>query len=246
MKSENIIVHTVWIGNELSLLEQLTIKLLQKYGHIVHLWSYTEVKNVPKNVVVRDASKILPKSSIFKYTGRGVHSIPNNGIGSLSHWSDQFQMKLLNEEGGIYSQLDVAYLGPLDFESEYIFAVKGSGIAPYTMKCPAKSEYTRECYEQLSKTINENTIKNMQWGCSMRLMFDVLCRFPHLKNPQNILSAKNYLDLGTKKDGPFFNDYSPPENILLIHWSNATVNDRKNDPIKGSYYEKLLKFVGLV
>lgn len=121
MKPENVIVHAVWIGDSLSLLEQLTIKLLQKNGHQVHLWCYDRIKNVPKDTVIRDASDILPKNSIFSFQGQPLPYIPNGGIGSLSHWSDQFQMKLLNIEGGIYTQLDVAYLWPLDFTQEYMF-----------------------------------------------------------------------------------------------------------------------------
>ena len=98
--TENSIVHTLWIGGQLSLMEQLTIKLLQSHGHQVQLWSYDKPMGVPDGTILRNATEILPASSIFRYTGKPLRLIPNGGIGSLSHWSDQFQLRLLHQEGG--------------------------------------------------------------------------------------------------------------------------------------------------
>lgn len=250
MKPENVIVHAVWIGDSLSLLEQLTIKLLQKNGHQVHLWCYDRIKNVPKDTVIRDASDILPKNSIFSFQGQPLPYIPNGGIGSLSHWSDQFQMKLLNIEGGIYTQLDVAYLWPLDFTQEYMFVNHmEKNLSAFLMKCPKGSPFTIEAYKELSMKINYLTIPYHHWDCSMKLMVDVLhnkTNITTVRCPSCFLDKKHFIDLGCQKTGPFFEPFSPPKDLFVIHWSNATVNVYKDHPIKDSYYEYLLKSVDLV
>ena len=92
MREDNRIVHGVWIGDKLSMMERLTIEMLQGHGHEFHLWSYDKVDNVPEGTVLEDASQVMPKESIFQYKGKPLACLANGGIGSLSHWSDQFQM----------------------------------------------------------------------------------------------------------------------------------------------------------
>jgi len=248
MTNDNIIVHSVWIGESLSLLEQLTIKLLQSHGHEVHLWAYDKIENVPNNVILRNADEILPISSIFKYTGFPLSAIPKGGVGSLSHWSDQFQLKLLAERGGIYTQLDVAYLEPLDlhFSNNYTFLRHSNyGVCAFSMKCPKGSEFAVEAYGILSKTINASTISNLDWDCSMRTMRNVLYKI--IPNADEYFLNKNlFLDLGCKKNGPFFENTILNPEVFMLHWSNATVNELKNKPIVNSLYYKLLERVNLI
>lgn len=250
MKEENVIVHSIWVGDSLSLLEQLTIKLLQHHGHIVHLWCYNSVANVPSGTVIRDASDILPKNSIFSFQGETLPYIPNGGKGSLSHWSDQFQVKLLNIEGGIYTQLDVAYLHPLDFTQQYMFVSHvPRSLSTFLMKCPKGSPFTIEAYKELSMKINQLTIPYHHWDCSMNLLMDVLVNNTNVTTkicPECFLNKQHYLDLGCKRDGPFFQPFAAPDELIAIHWSNATVNVYKNHPLPNSFYEYLLKFVNLI
>lgn len=248
MKSENVIVHTVWVGGELSLLEQLTIKLLQYHKHEVHLWTYDGVKNVPEGTIVQNASEIMPRESIFTYQGSPLSCIPNGGIGSLSHWSDQFQLKLLAMKGGIYSQLDVAYLVPLDIQSDYFFInQRGRDLVSFMMKCPKGCSFAIEGYADLKNNINSQTIKYMDWDCSMRAMMRVLQKhFDDSKYKNYFMDQKNYMDFGCTHIGPFFSDWEINNDIYCIHWSNATVHEHKNNPIQGSTYHKLLKLVNLI
>jgi hypothetical protein len=247
MLEENKIVHTLWVGSELSLLERLTIKLLQSHGHEVYLWTYGDVDKVPSEVLLKNAEEILPKSSIFKYTGKPLMQIPNGGIGSLSHWSDQFQLKLLSKYGGIYMQLDVACLRPLSFEKEYAFASHsyGAGLAAFIMKCPKNSEFTKLAYSAVSSAVNPATIFDIDWGTSMRVMGDVLNSWtPNVS--EYMIPLRHFMDLGCAQSGPFFDDNPLPKDVFILHWSNATVNQKKNDPIKGSIYHSLLTQVGLI
>jgi len=250
LRSDNIIVHSLWIGERLSLMECLTIKLLQKHGHQVHLWAYQDIANVPEGVIIRNASEILSEESIFRFTGTPLSAIPNGGIGSLSHWSDRFQMRLLELEGGIYTQLDVAYLQSLNFRNDYLFVphVPGEnsrrGVAAFLMKCPKGSSFTSECFKELEKHINSETISGLHWDCSMIKIYDNLKR-NILNYDRFFIEPKYFLDLGCLTNGPFFENVKLPEDVFIIHWSNATHHERKDNPIPGSVYDKLLKEVGL-
>ena len=247
MKDENRIVHTVWIGKRFSMLECLTVRLLQKHGHEVHLWAYEKIDNVPERVIIEDAALVMPKDTIFRYAGKPFNGIPNDGIGSFSHWSDQFQMKLLYKYGGTYLQLDVSCLKPLDFEQPYVFFPIGEqGIQTCLMKLPQGSAFAEECDKALHKEINRDTIASLDWFCSLRLITHVL-RKHKLYKTEFILPEKNILDLGGNiKSGPFYENVIIPEDVCIIHWSNATNFENKDYPLPGSVYECLLKEAGII
>lgn len=239
-------VHALWVTGELSMLECLTIKLLQQHGHPVHLWSYDTIGNVPVGVVCRDAREILPYESVFTFQGTPLLQIPRGGVGSLSQWSDQFQLKLLHQQGGIYIQLDVACLKPLDFVSDHAFvAHMGVHVAAFLMKCPKGSEFAWKAYDVLAQRVNASTMQGMHWDQSMRYMGAVMKMIlPDAK--KHFIPSEHVLDLGCEKTGPFFDATEPGEHVFIVHWSNATVNELKNNPVKGSYYHKLLRSVNLV
>src|SRR5262245_58988015 len=114
------IVHLCWpVGPPLTLMERLTLSLWKRHGFTPHLWSYdhTQTAAAPPGVVKRDAREIMPESSLFRFQSeRGF--APGKGKGSLSHWSDQFQVALLYRHGGWYSQLDLSCLKVPDPEPE--------------------------------------------------------------------------------------------------------------------------------
>ena len=86
----NKIIQGLWIGTELSVMEQLSIASFLHSGHHYHLYVYDDLKHVPAGTVVRDASEILPSSSIFQYKNRP----------SYAGFSNFFRYKLLLERGG--------------------------------------------------------------------------------------------------------------------------------------------------
>lgn len=246
MLDDNKIVHTLWVGKELSKLECLTIKLLQKHQHTVYLWGYEDIKNIPENVIFKDAEEILPRNTIFRYSGQPLVFIPNGGIGSLSHWSDQFQLKLLSMYGGIYLQLDVACLKPLNFKYPYAFIshIGNTAISAFLMKCPKSSLFTQQAYQELKNNITVEKMTQLDWDSSMRCIGNVFSKFlPEFEKYK--INSNYFLDLGCRQSGPFFDGHKLHEDVYIIHWSNATVHEKKNNPIKGSIYEFLLNSVGL-
>jgi hypothetical protein len=101
-------------------------------GHRVHVYTYDDIANVPKGVSVIDASKVLPKSAIFKFDGI---SQPGQ-VGSLAPFSDALRYKLLKLGLGVWIDWDVYFIKKIDFSSEYILGWEGprpfgSAFNPY-------------------------------------------------------------------------------------------------------------------
>lgn len=108
----NRLIQGLWIGGELSAMEQLSIASFIENGHEYHLYTYEPVKNIPRKTIVRDAEEILPRSSAFQYSG----------IPSWSGFSNFFRYKLLLERGGWWFDTDFVCLRPLTFPEEHVFA----------------------------------------------------------------------------------------------------------------------------
>jgi mannosyltransferase OCH1-like enzyme len=129
----NRIVQGLWIGPELSRLEQLSIASFLHHGHDYHLYVYDRVGNIPAGVTINNGNEILPASSIFQYQKQA----------SYAGFANFFRYKLLLERGGWWVDTDLVCLKPFDFPAEHVFAtevcegreVVNSGI----IKAPAGS-----------------------------------------------------------------------------------------------------------
>jgi mannosyltransferase OCH1-like enzyme len=108
----NNIIQGLWIGPELSVMEQLSISSFLLNGHDYHLYVYDDVKNIPVGVVVMDANEILPSSRIFQYKRSP----------SYAGFANFFRYKLLLERGGWWADTDTICLKPFDFPDEYVFS----------------------------------------------------------------------------------------------------------------------------
>jgi mannosyltransferase OCH1-like enzyme len=108
----NQIIQGLWIGPELSVMEQLSIASFLRNGHDYHLYVYDNVKNVPAGTVLMDANEILPSDRIFQYKRSP----------SYAGFSNYFRYKLLLERGGWWADTDTICLKPFDFSEEYVFS----------------------------------------------------------------------------------------------------------------------------
>ena len=130
----NKIIQGLWIGDELSVMEQLSIASFLSHGHEFHLYVYNELKNVPDGTVIKDGNEILPSRSIFQYRQYPTYA----------GFANFFRYKLLLERGGWWVDMDVISLKPFDFPEEYVFASerdRGSDVVTSgILKAPAGSE----------------------------------------------------------------------------------------------------------
>lgn len=128
------IIQGLWIGSELSVMEQLSLSSFMAHGHEYHLYVYDHVKNIPAGAIIRDAAEILPAVSIFQYKQRP----------SYAGFANFFRYKLLLERGGWWADADVVCLKPFDFPDEFVFASeisKGQEVLGSSVfKAPAGSE----------------------------------------------------------------------------------------------------------
>ena len=137
----NQVIQGLWIGTELSVMEQLSVSSYLRSGHAYHLYVYDKLRNIPAGTIVKDANEILPASRIFQYKHQA----------SYSGFSNFFRYKLLLERGGWWSDTDNICLRPFDFPEDYVFAtefcrgleVVTSGI----IKAPAGSEAMGHAWE---------------------------------------------------------------------------------------------------
>lgn len=130
----NRIIQGLWIGSELSVMEQLSLASFLRNGHEYHLYVYDELKNIPGGTVIKDANEILPASRIFQY----------KQYPSYAGFANFFRYKLLLERGGWWVDTDTICLKPFDFPAEYVFSSEISkGLEVVTsgiIKAPAGSE----------------------------------------------------------------------------------------------------------
>ena len=108
----NEIIQGLWIGSQLSVMEQLSIASFLQNGHEYHLYVYDEPKNIPAGTLVKDATEILRASSIFQY----------KQCPSYAGFSNFFRYKLLLERGGWWVDTDTVCLKPFDFPEQYVFS----------------------------------------------------------------------------------------------------------------------------
>lgn len=97
-------INALWIGSELNLIASACLKSFLKYGHIVNLYTYGNIVNVPNGVNIIDGSHIIPKEKIVKHQKTGSYAL----------FSDIFRYVLLSKiNQGIYVDCDVYCLKPI-------------------------------------------------------------------------------------------------------------------------------------
>jgi mannosyltransferase OCH1-like enzyme len=165
----NKTIQGLWIGPELSLMEQLSISSFLQNAHDYHLYVYDEVKNIPAGTVIRNANEVLPAGRIFQYKNRP----------SYAGFANFFRYKLLLERGGWWVDTDTICLKAFDFPEEYVFAseIDYRGIEVVTsgiIKVPAGSGIMAYAW----KVCENKNPKRLVWGeTGPKLMAKALSKF---------------------------------------------------------------------
>lgn len=239
---DNSIINGLWIGNELSVIEMLTLHSFVANGHQFNLWVYDELKNeLPPNVVLKDANEILPRSSVFRYKNLNQYG---HGKGSVSGFSDVFRYKLLYEKGGWWVDMDVTCLKSFNIDTDYFFRNHHDlDIVGNVIKCPVKSELMRRCYNEAAATVDEH---NIDWHKPIKI----------LNNNVNALELLEYIhtDYGNHDQWHVVKKYvygnkKIPSNYFFIHWLNEEWRSRaidKGDIAYRSTLGQLLLKYGLI
>ncbi|MEP6819844.1 MAG: glycosyltransferase [bacterium] len=181
----NKVIQGLWIGPELSIMEQLSIASFLLNGHEYDLYVYDELKNVPRGTSVKDANEILSSSKIFKYREQR----------SYAGFSNFFRYKLILERGGWWADTDLICLRPFDFPEEYVFSSEmDRGLEVITsgiIKAPQGSEVMAYAWDVCqSKNPTE-----LVWGeTGPKLMGEAVRKFSleQYRKPHNVFCPLGY------------------------------------------------------
>lgn len=233
----NSIINGLWIGKNLSAIELLCINSFLANGHEFHLWVYDAIETpLPEKVILEDATKIIPREKVFcyKYSDQFGH-----GKGSYAGFSDIFRYKLLYEYGGWWVDMDVTCLKHFDFDNPYVFRIHHDlPVVGNIMKCPARSELMKCCYEQASLQIDEN---NTDWHKPIQILNDHIKELGLSDYVRDLSNHDKWNDVRKL----LYRSTKIPDEWYAIHWINEEWrrnNMNKNEFYKGStlalLYEK--------
>lgn len=161
------VVQSLWVGNPLTDIETYCIRSFQNAGHEFHLYTYGNVENIPKGVVIKDGNEIMPEKELFQLKS------------TFLPFSDIFRYKMLYEKGGYWVDMDLICIKKLNFKEPYVFSSertiqKGAyKIVDFkyvpnigVLKAPPKSEFYKTLYEKCiayeHKKTNKDKIKYMR------------------------------------------------------------------------------------
>lgn len=105
-----------WHG-PISWLEALSIASFRRQGHRVEVYSFEPVPGLPASAVACDAADVLPRDKLVFYKGKGTPGV----------FSDYFRMMALRQGRGVYADLDVYCVRPIEGPPDYLMAYERPG-----------------------------------------------------------------------------------------------------------------------
>jgi hypothetical protein len=130
-------LNSLWVGNKLSYIEQLCLRSALGTGHHFRLFSYEpeNIEGVPDGVELRDAAEIMPREQLISYSDTGAVALGAN------FW----RYNLLAKGFGCWVDMDLIFLRPFAFDSDYVFGWEYEGWINNAVMCaPAGSDFVRD------------------------------------------------------------------------------------------------------
>lgn len=216
------VVQSLWIGDRLSVMEQLCIRSFLDRGHPFRLYAYEEIAGVPQGTEVCDGREILPADEIFVYR-------KGSGKGSPSAFSNMFRYRLLLEKGGWWADLDAYCLKPLEFDEPHVVGNErekdGSlHVACGLMRVPAGSRLAEFCWEECRK-IDRDAIRWGQIGPRLTAL-----AISKAGVPVQILPPEAFYPVDYVRFHRLVRDRSLPQGSYSIHLWNSRWRREGLDP----------------
>jgi hypothetical protein len=130
-------LNSLWIGGELGPIERLSVVSALSVGHPFTIYSYSPEKlgGAPSGAEVRDAREVAPYETLADHI--------EVGRGALA--SVFFRYALLAKGLGLWVDLDLVFLRPIDFEDDYVFGWENKkSINGAVLRLPRDSDMLRE------------------------------------------------------------------------------------------------------
>jgi mannosyltransferase OCH1-like enzyme len=229
----NRIIQGLWVGPELSVMEQLSVASFLQNGHEYHLYVYDDIKNIPTGAIVKNANEVLPASRIFQYKHHATYA----------GFSNFFRYKLLLEQGGWWVDTDTICLRPFDFPEEHVFSservddveVTNSGI----IKAPARSQVMAYAWQVCQSKNPEDLV----WGeTGPRLMGEAVknSRMEQFKKPYRVFCPLSYSEWHRvlEPEPLVFDEHTYGVHLWNEMW-RANGQDKSAQYPEGCFYEQL-------
>jgi hypothetical protein len=133
-------LNSLWIGEELGYIEQLTLVSALSFGHPFTLYSYTpeKLRRVPSGVEIRDANEVAQYQTLAHYFDGGWAALG----------TDFFRYAMQAKGLGYWVDLDLYFVRPIDFDDDYVFGWEHkTSINGAVLRLPANSGMVRELGE---------------------------------------------------------------------------------------------------
>jgi hypothetical protein len=216
-------VFSMWLGPELSIMEQACISSYLSKDITFILYIYEPLKNIPQGTIIENGNKIIPYEKYKKY---------NNP----SFFSNLFRYKRLYELGGIWVDTDLICLQPLDkllTYNEYIFSSEISKnqqhINAGIIGCPQRSLLMLDCYNEVKRTIKTKEVKQGMLGPKLLKNNVEKHQLEHYTEPYFVFCVYGYKEIEKiflqKDKENILND----KEILGLHlWNNIVSKSKDN------------------
>lgn len=145
-------VASLWVGDKLSVWEQVCLQSFLHLGVSVDLYSYGGVENAPNGVNARDASEVVSESFVHENRGQP---------GTYAAFSNYFRYSLLKQRSVVWVDTDVYLLRPFQAVDSYVLGFEGFGrVNGAVLGYPADSPIADFLLTQ-SKTLLDSEVP---WG----------------------------------------------------------------------------------
>ncbi|WP_243611746.1 hypothetical protein [Shimia aestuarii] len=111
-------IASLWIGGQLTWLEQLCLKSFADAGHHTTLYSYEPIPNIPEGVHAGDAEEIFPSDPMYRHARTGSPAIH----------ADLWRLNLLKKTDKIWVDADMYCYRPFNFTRKTVFGWEKEGL----------------------------------------------------------------------------------------------------------------------
>lgn len=130
----------LWIGDSLGPIERACMRSVLRQGHRLALYCYRDVAGVPEGVEILDASAVLPESAF-----------PADWATRSDLYSDWFRYEIQKRGLGIWLDLDIYLVAPLDLEAVHLFGEYEPGkVNGAVLRLPPDSPMLAALLEQFA------------------------------------------------------------------------------------------------
>mgnify|MGYP001551932884 FL=1 len=169
-------IQSLWIGGQLSKVEQLCIQSFIDHGHEFHLYAYEQITNAPQGTQLHNAREIIGEDAIFTYKNGW-------GKGSVSGFADWFRLLMIQKNGGWWVDMDIICLKKFDFAADIIFCSSFEGeygqlVNNCVFKAPGDSQFVTYCLDQIALI----DMKTMGFGLAGPFLFQKAVKELQLEN----------------------------------------------------------------